>query len=335
MKTGWERSNPLILPDQSTVSKMLQPFLNERQILKLEPLGGGLSNTNIKVSLTNGENFVLRIYNDDGTKGHIEKGVLQLVKSTIPVPQVLYHDASLSQFEYPYLVLDWIKGTQLSELFISRDQQSLVYAGQEVGRVLASLHAIQFTSPGFFDEQLTIQRFDGASGAEFFVDLIERIISERPVTENLGPELVNEIRQFVNEHAQLVDDIGNQSSLVHSDFNPLNILIEKDEDNIKITGILDWEFSFSNSPLIDIGNMLRYEDVKESPFIQPFISSYLKHGGDLPQKWLQKAKLLDLIALCELANKEACGEVRVRDIKNLISRTMNEWELYEEVQEDI
>jgi hypothetical protein len=41
---------------------------------------------------------------------------------------------------------------------------------------------------------------------------------------------------------------------------------------------------------------------------------------------------LDLIALCELLNKKAYGEVKVTDIKRLILNMMEEWNIYESVQ---
>lgn len=334
MKTGWERSKPIISPDYQTVTNMLLEFLDGRRILQIVQLGGGLSNSNLKITLDSGEDFVLRIYNDGGIKGHIEKGVLELVKNTLPVPKVLYHDFSLSLFEYPFLILNWVEGFQLSELFLTGDRLKLSNAGHEVGRILASMHAVQFTSPGFFDEELNIQKFE-SSGSELLINILEDIIREGSVIENLGSAMVHDIRQFVTEQSHLLDHIGNQSSLIHSDFNPLNILIEKDGDSIQVTGILDWEFTFSHSPLIDIGNMLRYEKVQESSFIRPFILSYLNNGGVLPQKWLQKAKLLDVIALCDLANKENCGEVRLSDIKELLRKTMSEWELYSIIQENI
>ncbi|WP_456272411.1 phosphotransferase family protein [Bacillus sp. AK031] len=334
MKTGWERNKPLISPDDQTITHMLQDFLNGRKIAKIEILGGGLSNSNLKIILENKETFVLRIYNESGLKAKVEMKVLDLVENTLPVPQVLYHDFSLAQFNYPFLLLSWVEGFQLSELFLTGDEVSLSNAGYEAGRYLAKMHSIQFTSSGFFDEHLNIQKFE-LSGSESFKSLIDEMVNGGSVTENLGPEMVRSITKFTNDQAHLIEDIGNQSSLVHSDFNPLNILIQKEGNRVNVTGILDWEFSFSHSPLIDIGNMLRYEKIQESSFIRPFILSYLDNGGDLPQKWLQKAKLLDIIALLDLANKKDCGDIRLRDIKELLSKTMVEWELYYTVQETI
>ncbi|WP_282019807.1 phosphotransferase family protein [Planomicrobium okeanokoites] len=331
LKAGWERTKPMILPDHPTISVLLKEILNGKSITRIEPLGGGLSNSNLKLTLQNEETIVLLIYNDGGKKAEIEKEVLQLVQGKLPVPEVFYHDFSLSTLEYPFVVLSWVDGFQLSELFQKGDPSDLANSGNEVGRHLAEMHSIQFSSPGFFDATLNVQEFE-ISGAASYLAVMDEILRDRPVIQNLGSDMVHKIGQFAKEQAPLLDHLGNQSSLVHSDFNALNILVEREGNGITVTGILDWEFAFSNSPLIDIANMLRYENGDGSSFMGPFISSYRDNGGILPQHWLQQAKLLDLIALCDLANKEDCGEVRLRDLQKLIRQTMNEWDSYSTIQ---
>ncbi|MCA0970868.1 aminoglycoside phosphotransferase family protein [Halobacillus litoralis] len=334
MKKGWKRSTQVIVPNDQTLSDMLHSFLRDRGITGVEPIGGGLSNSNIKLSLTDGDDVVLRIYNAGGTKGPIEKRILERVQSNLPVPEVLYHDFTLSQIEYPFLVLNWVEGFQLSELFNEGDHDKLSDAGQEVGKWLAEMHSIQFSAPGFFDEELNVKEFL-TLGADSFRSVLGDIIGEGYVEENIGSEMVEEVRRFADERAYLLNRIGEQRSLVHSDFNPLNILVKTVGEGVEVTGILDWEFSFCHSPLHDIGNLLRYEDVENSPFLRPFISSYLKHGGELPAEWLQQAKMMDMIALCDLVSKKGCEETRLRDIQSLFRKTFREWELYAELQENI
>ena len=45
--------------------------------------------------------------------------------------------------------------------------------------------------------------------------------------------------------------------LVHSDFNPKNLLV--DPDTLEVTGLLDWEFAHAGHPYTDLGNLLRFE----------------------------------------------------------------------------
>ncbi|WP_070119385.1 phosphotransferase family protein [Bacillus marinisedimentorum] len=331
MKAGWERSHDLIMPDIKTAGIILKPFLKEKRINQIEPLSGGLNNSNLKITTNTDENYVLRIYSNNNKSMDIERKILNLLKDVIPVPQVIYNDSSCSVFKYPFLILSWVQGVQLSEILYRRNKKEIACAANEVGKFLAEIHKNKFPFPGFFDEDLGIQEFIKLDANKFLM-YIEDSLAKGHAAKHLGVDLSSELWKFSNDHAYLIDHIGEQNSLVHSDFNPLNILVNERESKVNITGILDWEFAFSGSHLIDIGNMLRYENATDPEFLNPFISSYQDNGGFLPAKWLQKARLLDLIALCGLLNKKECGEVRVNDIQGLIFNTMEEWDKYGSVQ---
>ncbi|MFB6465459.1 hypothetical protein ACE38V_01445 [Cytobacillus sp. Hz8] len=79
---------------------------------------------------------------------------------------------------------------------------------------------------------------------------------------------------------------------------------------------------------------MRYEKIPITDFWYPFIKSYQNNGRVLTKEWLQQAKLLDLIALCQLLNKESCGENRIKDIKRLIINMMEDWNIYDKVQRE-
>jgi aminoglycoside phosphotransferase (APT) family kinase protein len=331
MKSGWERSYKLIIPDKDTVNNMLKPFLIETQVIHIQLLSGGLNNSNLKITTNTNEIYVLRIYGENNNSMDVERKILKILKDRVPVPHSLYYDSSCSKFDYPFIILSWIQGVQLSEILNRGNKSVISNAVREIGALLAKVHSITFPSSGFFDENLNIQEFIKLDANQFLMYIEESIVNGLAIT-HIGSDLSAKVFQFAQEHAYIIDDLVIQNSLVHGDFNPLNILATDSERCINITGILDWEYAFSGSPLMDIGNMLRYEDVSNTEFLSLFISSYQDNGGLLPPKWLQKAKLLDLIALCELLNKKECGEVRVRDIKRLIHNTIEKWEKYDSLQ---
>jgi aminoglycoside phosphotransferase (APT) family kinase protein len=331
MKAGWERSNELIMPNMKTVRKILKPFLNEKRINHIQPLSGGLNNSNIKITTNNDENYVLRIYSKNNKRMVIEREIVNLLKKRFPVPQVLYFDFTCALFNYPFLILNWVQGVHLSEIIYRKNKKEISSAASAVGETLARIHKIKFPDSGFFDEKLNIIDYVKLNANKFIMYIKESLVDGN-VDKHLGSEVCNEILSFSQKHAHLIDNLGEQNSLVHGDFNPLNIIMKEIDSNISISAILDWEYAFSGSPLIDIGNMLRYENVIFTELLHPFISSYQDNGGYLQDKWLQKAKLLDLIALCGLLNKKECGEVRVIDIKRIIINTMKEWDIYQTVQ---
>ena len=80
--------------------------------------------------------------------------------------------------------------------------------------------------------------------------------------------------------------------MVHGDFNPTNILIKNGE----VSGVLDWEYSHSGTPFMDIGNLLRHTN----PAYHPLIEQGLRAAGmDLPEDWLRRARLVDLTSHLE------------------------------------
>ncbi|WP_181350879.1 phosphotransferase family protein [Thalassobacillus sp. CUG 92003] len=331
MKAGWERSNEWIIPDVETVSHMLQPVLKGRQITQITPLNGGLSHSNVSITTRDQEKYVLRINSKPDTSMAVETAVLKEMKGRVPVPEVLYADFSCSTFKAPLTLLSWVPGRQLSEV-MDKTPGHTNRAASETGKMLARIHNVTFPSSGFLDENLMINDTITMDRHQF-INFIEDMIKEGHVAKHAGHELSQDVLTFANQQAYLIDSLGQHHTLVHSDFNPLNILVEERGSQLDITAILDWEFAMSGSPLMDIGNILRYENPTNSAFLPSFISSYLDHGGVLPDKWLQKAKLLDLIALCDLLNKDKCDEVRIRDLKQLILNTMKQWEQYECIQE--
>jgi aminoglycoside phosphotransferase (APT) family kinase protein len=53
-------------------------------------------------------------------------------------------------------------------------------------------------------------------------------------------------------------------------------------DNIRrwsISAVLDWEFAFSGSPPVDVGNMLRFREEQPDGFAAGFIAGYREAGG--------------------------------------------------------
>ena len=123
-----------------------------------------------------------------------------------------------------------------------------------------------------------------------------------------------ELRARTNETvwaaARELARLDQESSLVHGDFNKRNLLVQRIAGKWVVSGVLDWEFAISGSPLCDVANFLRYE-YSERPLAEPhFSDGFLQAGGALPQDWRRLARLLDLTAVCEsLTHDQLPGDV--------------------------
>ncbi|WP_327204065.1 phosphotransferase family protein [Paenibacillus tyrfis] len=140
----------------------------------------------------------------------------------------------------------------------------------------------------------------------------------------LGPRRTEALWELCKRHAGLLEEQP-KYSLIHSDFNGRNVLLAPDgSGGYEVTAVLDWEFAFAGPPLVDIGNMLRYESTG-SEFEHHFIRGYVQEGGVLPERWELKSKLADLIALLDLLNGAAESPNRAADLVWLIDRLLAEW----------
>jgi aminoglycoside phosphotransferase (APT) family kinase protein len=121
----------------------------------------------------------------------------------------------------------------------------------------------------------------------------------------------------------LIEASGGAATLVHSDFNPKNLLV--DPDRAEVTGLLDWEFADAGHPLTDLGNLLRFPPRRWEPGLRALTGGVLELLGaaGLPSGWLETARALDLFALVELAARERRNPVvdRARELLLATART--------------
>ena len=116
--------------------------------------------------------------------------------------------------------------------------------------------------------------------------------------------------------------------LVHGDYDPANILVNKIDGQWKITEILDWEFAFSGSPLFDVANMLRYAHQMPATFETSFIQG-VSTRFTLPQHWRITTHLLNMISLLDCLTRcpiEQRPNQRA-DIYSLISYMIHQLEV--------
>jgi Ser/Thr protein kinase RdoA (MazF antagonist) len=104
------------------------------------------------------------------------------------------------------------------------------------------------------------------------------------------------------EAAPVVDDLPPARSLVHSDYNPKNLLVATD-GGVRVTAVLDWEFAYSGNPLADVGNWLRRAEEWPPAYTSAFLAGYRAAGGELPPRWEIAARVLDAMAIADLLTR--------------------------------
>jgi len=286
-----ERRHAFVSLSHDQIATLISPAFGSNALVKAEPLTGGKINANYKLTLKDAPfHAVLRIFARGRKTCCLERDILKFIKGRVSAPLVI-HDGS--DGETPYLVLTWVPGLPLDQA-LKEGACAPELLGRNTGQTLAQIHSIGFPEAGFYGDHLTIeQTFTQDSGG--FLSFVETALSRR-ASKRLGSDLTTRFQNFLSRRAQLLDALPRRACLVHSDFNPPNLKA----DEKTITGVLDWEFAHSGSPLTDIANMLRPRAYQTAAFNGTFIHAYEKEAGPLPQNWQSLSRMLDLMAQIEM-----------------------------------
>ncbi len=249
--------------------KLIAGFLCGREPVSVNLLPGKC-NTNYALTLSDGKRFVLRLRSRGDAER--ESAVMDLARTVVPVPEEVARGEGWSIYTF-------IEGRLLSEV-----PECLCAAAE----ALARLSEVTFQLSGWIQADGSIAPFDFGEGDDFTTSMLKR----PEVRAWLGEETAEAIPRIMACEAGTFAEVGAQHSLVHGDFNPTNILVH----NGVVSGVVDWEFSHSGTPYMDIGNLLRHT----APERHSYIETGLRSGGmSLPADWKKRAQLIDLSSYLE------------------------------------
>jgi aminoglycoside phosphotransferase (APT) family kinase protein len=276
----------------------------------LVPLEGGHSGETFLAEAA-GERTVVRIYaHRSATRGpvavEVDAAVLRLVRGLLPVPEVLEARRPDERAGTPgLLVTSYLAGERLDLCLPGFDEAARRAVARELGLLLGRLATMPQLRAGLFvDGLLRVEPFPEAA------DLPAWVESHRSGTAlATWPQDLYDALLAVAERAQTVLDDTDRSCLVHSDFNPKNLLV--DPATGRVTGVLDWEFAHAGSPVTDLGNLLRFD--REPVFVEAVLAGYVEAtwgvDGTDPAALLERARAADLVALVDLAGRRGQNPV--------------------------
>jgi aminoglycoside phosphotransferase (APT) family kinase protein len=268
----------------------------------LAPLDGGFSGETF-VAEAAGERTVVRIYAQRGARrgpaaAEVDAAVLRLVRGLLPVPEVLEVRRPDPGSGTPgLLVTSFLPGERLDLCLPTMADHVRETVGAELGRILGRLAQMPFLGAGaFVDGALRVEPFPGGA------DLPEWVTSHRrgSAIEEWPQQEYDALLGVAVDAQAVLDGIG-RSSLVHSDFNPKNLLV--DPATGRVTGVLDWEFAHAGLPVSDLGNLLRFE--REPAFAAAVLATYTAAVPDASADTLERARAADLFALVDLAGRRS------------------------------
>jgi Ser/Thr protein kinase RdoA (MazF antagonist) len=299
-----------------TLKEAISRFELRPEECEIRLLAGGFMNANFSVA-RGPEKFVFRVYSTDRTTAEREKDILRFLRSyPVKVPQVF---ALLEAGGRSIAVLEYIDGITLEDRILSGEQIG-VHLYEEIGMQLAEIHAIHFNEAGFIAPGIAIGR-EYADFNLFIRQFIERTLDQMPA-ERLDANTRDRFRRLVQDKWGLVSQTGPLRQLVHTDFNPKNIMVSRGPD-AQLLAILDWEFCLSGNGLIDLGNFFRFSDDYLPNAREHFEKGYRSVTNQLSADWIDISRLLDLGNMCSFLERNEEYAESFRTARAVIQATLD------------
>jgi Ser/Thr protein kinase RdoA (MazF antagonist) len=251
------------------------------------------------------EPVVVRIYRRNPERATVDAAVLRLLRGVMPVPDVVELRPATDQTP-GLLVTEFLDGITLDEVLADPprdlDWEEL---GLELGWLLGGLSRIPFVRPGsFVDADLSISS-DGLPSD--LADWAQHARDSGRIASWSEADWSG-LRELVDQAGDVLDRAGrydDRAVLVHSDFNPKNILL--DARTLEVLALVDWEFAHAGSIYADFGNFGRFE--RDERIIDPLLEGFVDFAPGHIRDPVLRGRAVDLWALIELAGRPVSNAV--------------------------
>ncbi|MHB8575686.1 MAG: phosphotransferase family protein [Dehalococcoidia bacterium] len=176
IESGWTRREPFVQLAPERIASLLAPVFGARIIESIQPLSGGLANTNYRVQVAGtARPVVLRLYTRDRHACARDVALFELVAGGVPTPELLFADTAGDRFAHPYAIMTWIDGPPLAEA-LAAEPGAAFDLGQAAGAALPAIGSHRFEQPGEFASDLSVLP-PPAQGPLTFLDHIESCLA--------------------------------------------------------------------------------------------------------------------------------------------------------------
>jgi aminoglycoside phosphotransferase (APT) family kinase protein len=203
--------------------------------------------------------LVLKVYPDDlHWKMQKEMTVIGLIRDRlgVPVPKILVADDSKRLLGLNFIVMTRLDGSVLGRLesTLAPAQRGSAYA--QIGRLLRDFHRIPMEAFGYIGPK-GIWTAHPTNHA-YLTHQFQRKLAEF-VERGGDAGVAGRIKAHVAERAGLFGACT-QAVLCHNDLHAGNLLAAITGENLRLTGVFDFEGALSGDPLMDVAKALYYLD---------------------------------------------------------------------------
>lgn len=244
---------------EKQIHKIIQDHFPNEKSIRISEIEKSFVNPVYEFKLSNNESYILKVNNPEWpTKQTRELKAMVIAEknTTIPLPQVIADQLTTDTHPFSYLIFEKLPGNDLRDiveqnLITKKEFLSIV---RKVGFHLGELHSITFDHFGDFcvkQENNSKKSSNYFWGKQFtnWADCFKAFCYDMLnwVDRTSFPNYRKPLEWKINELSEKIEEPNEKGCFVHSDIQPTNILIK----NGRITGIIDFEWSYAGSPSFD------------------------------------------------------------------------------------
>jgi aminoglycoside phosphotransferase (APT) family kinase protein len=228
-----------------------------RRVVRVRELLAGEISAVFEIELADGSpTFVLKIY-PETLHWKMQKEVTiarRLEGLAVPVPRILLADDSRSLLDLNFVVMNRLDGRNVSrwEPSLDRDEMHDIY--RQIGAALRMIHGVRLESFGYLVANGVVQPF--ATNRDYMLSQFERKLAG---FAKLGgrPTLAEQLNAYLKRGTDLLDGCR-RPILCHYDYHSGNLLAERRDGTLQLTGIIDLENAIAGDPLMDLAKTIAY-----------------------------------------------------------------------------
>jgi thiamine kinase-like enzyme len=285
--------------DHQTAQRLCAELDPQAEVISLRLIPEGMSTSNYIIELKNSpKKWLLKIYPEGGGNSAIEVASYRWAKQYVNVPEIYRFDDRQTVYHRPYLIMEYIEGTTLTQ-YIIRQQKFPQKIAFDIGSKLAQLHQREYETMALLNGKLEIET------VLLPVSTLHEFYLNGKAGAYLSEKLNNEILEFNAKNQAMLRKLTQRYVYSHGDFSPNNMLINP----LEKLWLIDFEYSLTAPIYYDMGKFFRDRE-QLNPFMnqsvcESFIQGYNSSAkAPAPEDWLKLARWMDITALLQLIDRE-------------------------------
>jgi len=228
-----------------------------RRVARVGELLAGEISAVFEIELANGPPaLVLKVYPETlHWKMQKEVSIARRLEGLpIPVARILRADDSRTLLDLDFVVMNRFDGRNVNQWEPSLDRNTTHDIYRQIGAALRVIHGITLESFGYLVSDGVAQPF--ASNRAYMLSQFERKLGG---FARLGgrPALAAQLDAYLKRSAGLLDGCQ-QPVLCHYDYHSGNLLADRRDGTLQLTGIIDLENAIAADPLMDLAKTIAY-----------------------------------------------------------------------------